>query len=369
MQAKKEKPVGVIYGGGQIPSANYVIGELIKKLLRMSIQVYAIHKSYMGLADSTCYEKIDDMLKACKIQKQIGTYLSTCRKVFPATDEWFDKIIMNLSKYGINTLFICGGDGSALGARDFQARCEEIGYKMKIIFIPCTIDGINGSLSIGLNSAVEESLRQTKMIAANSFATFDNKMRGARIAIVEIQGRNRNDIAVNVLKQIIADSSIAKFAISEINIKFLASGYKWSYTELINSVIATDMPTLILASEGAKPTEMWWDAISGDNISSKLTNLINATGIRKANCDVIGYLSQTNDFISSNEKNLIDMWTLKAIQEFERCLLSVGSTAIICDTDKKLKAVPLSYITELNPNCKEPAIISIEDLITLKPYM
>lgn len=367
MLAKSMEPIGVIYGGGQIPSANYVIGELIRKLLRINTQVYAIHKSYMGLADPTCYEKMD-LPKACKIQKQIGTYLSTCRKVFSYSDEWFYDIIFNLTKYNIHTLFICGGDGSALGAKNFEARCKKSGFKIKIIFIPCTIDGLNGSLSIGINSAVEETLRRTKMMAVNSFATFDNGMKGARIAIVEIQGRNRNDIAVNVLKQLIAELFIGKFGISEINIKFLASGYIWRYTELIESVISTDMPTLIIASEGAKPSELWWDAISGTGVVAKLTNLVNATGVRKANCDVIGYLSQTNDFISNSEKNLIKMWTIVASQVLETSF-DDESKAIICDSSKKIETVPLSYITNLNSNCKEPELISIEDLEILKPYM
>ena len=102
-----------------------------------------------------------------------GTFLGTCRGIDLTDPELFEQSILTLRAYNVNTVMVCGGDGSA-------RQCDEIAdafYKngINIIFaVPLTVDGINGGWSIGLTQAVRECVRQIENIAATSLETRDN---------------------------------------------------------------------------------------------------------------------------------------------------------------------------------------------------
>lgn len=302
--------VAVLFGGGQIPDANIVTAKLIKKLLRrLDVIVYGIHKSFMGLADLECYEKFN-FQKADEIERFPGTYLSTCRKVDPSSNEWFGKIMKNLVKKQIKTIFLIGGDGSSRAAKDFLRRAKREGYDyLQIVYIPCTIDGINGSETIGLESAVLESERQANFAMINAFATWNPKFKGPRVAVIEMQGRNRNDIAINVMNRLISKGAVGCYSLSKVNLIFVPTGYNWSFTNLLEKINSSNKETAVIISEGAKPIEPYWEAIEGENAGRKLENLIKKSGIREVNFQLIGYLSQTNGMTSQKQIELIEEWT------------------------------------------------------------
>lgn len=309
------KNIAVLYGGGQIPSANFVLGKLMEKLLkRGDLTVYGVHKSFWGLSDSSCYEEFT-IQKAKEIQTQVGTYLSTCRKVNPAEDKWFEKIISNLKEKSIRTIIVPGGDGSSRAGNALAQRAKKEGYEIQIVFIPCTIDGINGSDTIGIDSAVAESERQASLIMTNAFATWNPQFFGPRVAIIEMQGRNRNDIAVNVMKKLIDKRTIGSYHISDINLIFIPAGYDWSYYDLLKRVNSTERETAIIVSEGAEPIESCWNAaVDGNSVGDKIKNLIKKGEVREANLAVVGYLSQSNDQISEAERKKIQDWISFAVK-------------------------------------------------------
>lgn len=362
--------VAVLYGGGQIPSANIVLGKLIEWLISMNYIVYGIRKSYMGLADEEGYEKFI-LEKAQQIQSQLGTYLEMCRKVDPSSKEWFNRITELLKKFDIHTLFICGGDGSLRGATDFEAKCREIDFPMRIIFIPCTIDGINGSLSIGKNSAVAESIKRVEAMIVNSLATWDAGLIGPRVPIIELQGRNRNDILLSVCEWLAKKEYIGRYKVSDINIICLPAGYEWSYAKLMETIINAQKPSVIIVAEGAIPLEPWWEAISGEKVGHKLEKLINSikvngNPIKKANPDIVGYLSQTNDIISEQDIKRIDLWTLIAAQTLY--LSDNGSKAIV-DIGKGPEWIELQDLADKNPNSEETVPLSTEEWELIAPYL
>ena len=356
------KNVAVLYGGGQIPSANIVLGELIERLLgRGDLKVYGVHKSFMGLADSDCYEEFT-LQKARDIKTQIGTYLSTCRKVNPTEDRWFPKTISNLKHMSIRTLKIPGGDGSSRAGSALEERARKVGYEIQVVFIPCTIDGINGSDTIGIDSAVAESERQASLIIANSFATFNPNFLGPRIAIVEVQGRNRNDIAVAVMKKIINKEKIASYDINDIDLIFIPAAYKWSYIQLMSRLEASGRETAIIVSEGAKPEEYYWESIDGLSVGEKFKNLIKQGHVREANLNIIGYLSQTNDHSDVEVKKIKD-WIFFAIKSMYKTKESI---AIIKTDDFKTMSLK---IFAAGTESEKPIPLSNEDSEKLKSYL
>ncbi len=361
------KNIAVIYGGGQIPSGNFVLGEIFKKLLnRTDLTVYGVHKSFLGLSNySDDYEKFS-ISKAKAIQGQIGTYLSTCRKVNPADDEWFSKILSNLKERDIKTIIIPGGDGSSRAGNVLSQRAKEEGYNLQIIFIPCTIDGIEGSdTTIGIDSAVAESYRQASLIIANAFATFNPSFLGPRIAINEIQGRNRNDIAVALMKKILEKRKIGKYYIDDIDLIFIPAAYDWSYHKLIKRITSSDKETAIIVSEGARPNEIYWDTVTkGRSVGEKLENLIKDGGKREVNLNLIGYLSQANQEISREEKKKIQEWICFAI----KAMNATNDSVAIIKSDNEFKAVPLKEFAEKTDS--DSAIpLSKEDFQKLRLYL
>ena len=358
------KNIAFLYGGGQIPSGNVVLGKLAEKLLkRGDLTVYGVHKSFMGLADPSCYEEFT-MQKAKEIQLQIGTYLSTCRKVNPSEDQWFEKIMTNLKDRNIKTLVIPGGDGSSRAGNALQKRAKKEGYDLQIVFIPCTIDGINGSDTIGIDSAVAESERHATLMMVNAFATLNPKFLGPRVAIIEMQGRNRNDIAVNVMRKIIARRKVGSYYIPDINLIFIPSGYEWSYYDLLNNVNSTEKETAIIVSEGAKPIQTYWEeALEGNSVGDKIKNLIKNGKIREANLDVVGYLSQSNAQISEEEIKKIQDWVSFAIKAMYKTNESI---AIIKKDDFEIMLLE----EFANKTDSEKAIpLSEDELIEFKKYL
>lgn len=336
--------IAIIYGGGQIPTANLVTGKLGEKLIQKGAKVYGVHKSFLGMLDQFCYEKFT-LQKTREIQIQLGTYLSMCRNVDPSKEPWFTDIVKRLNEFVINTLFIIGGDGSSRAARELLLKMQQVERKIRIIFIPCTIDGIPNSESIGFDSAVAESFRHVCAMIVNAFATWNPNYDLPRIPIIEIQGRNRNDIAVGVMKKIIDCGKIGKYCINEFNIIFIPSAYSWSYKELLKNLYVSDTKTAIIAAEGAVPIETDWNTIPVKGVGQKLENLIKADAVRECNLDIVGYLSQTNDSITETEIQKIEDWVSFAVNFLFEHAETEDSFAIIKNKNE-FSAMPIKEFAD-----------------------
>lgn len=309
--------VAIVYGGGQIPPANYITGLIAEMLLNLGCTVYGVHKSFMGMADASNYELLDSAKSVC-IKYEVGTYLGTCRGVNPASDEWFERIYRCIKTNGIHTLIIPGGDGSSRAMSDFYRRIKELhsGYRINILFIPCTIDGIEGSETIGLDSAVELTYKNTLFIAENAFATHRPQYPTGRVAIVETQGRNRNDISYRAVKR------LAK-RWDDDQMIYIPAAYPWSFPKLLHRINSVKREVLVVIPEGAKPIENYWEAISGKTPGAKIETLIKVTGRKEVNLNVIGYLGQTCDVVES-DKSKCEQW-VRFLEE-TICTLSAGES-------------------------------------------
>lgn len=359
--------IAVMYGGGQIPEANVLMGYIISRFCNY-MRVFGIHQSYKGLGRSECYEEMTEE-KASEIKKQIGTYFSTCRDFNPAADENFPDILQQLKAHCIGLLIICGGDGSARGAVELEAKLKEAGYNILIIWLPCTIDGITGTESIGFKSAVLKSTSDVMNMAVNSWATYDHGLKGPRIAIVEMMGRNRDDILVKVMRIIQNYEKIGKYNVSDVRIVPIPSSHVWSYNQLILDVLNEDKPVTILTSEGATPVETSFGAINSKGVARKLEMLFNLTGVKKSNCHVVGYLSQTNSENSMEEKECSTWaYALESMLQ-ENGGFTEAQAFIYRDCCGDFAFVPLKEITEQNPYTKEAIPLSDEDKRFLEEFL
>lgn len=356
---------GILFGGGQIPEANYLMGSLIEGILETSNgAVFGIKASYMGMAKKEDYERMT-VEKARMIKNQSGTYFGTCRNFNPASDENFPKILSQLKAHGIHKLYFCGGDGTSRAGDEFDKKLKESGYEVSIYWVPCTIDGISGTESIGKESAVAESFKTANNIAMNAWATFDYGLKGPRVAVVELMGRNRDDILVATMKKIVSKGEIGNYKLDEILLKAIPSDHSWSIDDLLDLVNASEKPTMLLASEGAVPREFWFEMLTVKGVANRITAVIDRKKVKRANADVIGYMSQTNEESKKFHKK-VDSWVKETIRL--STFPHMDAQAIV-KNGNKFSTYPLAEIAKLNPNTKKIVPMSEEDKKFLFPYL
>ncbi|MBE5819916.1 MAG: hypothetical protein E7310_03760 [Clostridiales bacterium] len=363
--------IAIMYGGGQIPEANSLMGAIATLLLRRKEfgNVYGIHQSYAGMANEKCYELLTEA-KVSVFEDQIGTYFGTCRNFDPSAEENFPWILQQLKAHDIHALIVCGGDGSFRAGRDMERKLKEANYPLNMFFFPCTIDGIKGSKSIGTKAAVKQTYERAIYVAANAWATFDYGLKGPRVAVIEAMGRNRDTILCEVLKLIKKEGKIGKFKLEDIRLIALPSDHKWSVEALVKEVNNSEVPTLIMASEGAFPKEKWFKLIDVTNgVAKKIAALIDIEQQKRANADVIGYLSQSNSFGLECREIYEDYlpWIECLNNEIANFSSYSEAQAIICECG--VHCVPLTYMADLNPNSKAIVTLSPEDKEILKDFL
>ncbi|WP_434642398.1 ATP-dependent 6-phosphofructokinase [Thermoanaerobacterium thermosaccharolyticum] len=176
------KKVAVITSGGDAPGINSALFGMISK--NSDIEICGFNGGYDGILNSEPIYFKDINLRQANVS---GNYiLQTSRSTAPRTEEGRAKIIKRLKSLGINTLIVCGGDGS------FKAAELLTEQGMPCLGIPLTIDNdIYGTeCTIGYNTAIKRvtdvlySLHQTA-----------HNMPG-RIFMVEVFGGNSGHIAL-----------------------------------------------------------------------------------------------------------------------------------------------------------------------------
>jgi len=179
---KPIKKIAVITSGGDAPGINSALFGMMSK--NSNIEVCGFNGGYDGILTSEPIYFKDINLKQANVS---GNYiLMTSRSTAPRTKEGRAKIIKRLNSLGIDTLVVCGGDGS------FKAAELLIEQGMPCLGIPLTIDNdIYGTeCTVGYNTAIKRvtdvlySLHQTA-----------HNMPG-RIFMVEVFGGDSGHIAI-----------------------------------------------------------------------------------------------------------------------------------------------------------------------------
>lgn len=329
----------IIHGGGLVDPSKCVLMRLAKTLSKERVyDRIAIGKfSFEALLTPIFISWYSDSLEEYVKDKR-GTYFGTCRGIDLCNPILFEKAITCLKESDISTVIVAGGDGSSRQVAEISGAFMEKG--INIIFpVPLTIDGINGGLSIGINEAVKESIRQIENIVSTALQTRDNGRFG--VTMVEIQGRNRDDIMANVLKNILAKQKISDWTLSEIFLRVIPANFETNEDKLVNEINQSDEKTLILISEGAK--------IKMPQLTEKLT--------RKVRSLVIGHPSQSNNMTSKGDIKIYNDWVDRACS-----IIAKDPHGSYCIANKggNLSKWPIDYYAQLNPREGQKAEISLK---------
>lgn len=335
----------IIHGGGLVDSSKVVLMRLGKNLSKVYGKVFIAKYSFEGLYKPEFWLEYNEVLVK-DIEPKRGTYFGTCRGIdlTDLSSGRAEKAIITLKAYNIKTVIIAGGDGSARQASEISLTFNANG--INIIFpVPLTIDGINGGLSIGINEAVKESIRQIDNIVSTSLKTRDNEQFG--VVMVELQGRNRDDILANVLKYFCDNQRVNDCNFSDLTLRVVPANFETDESKLIEDINNSSKRTLILVSEGSN--------IKIADLKGKVN--------RKVRSLVVGYSSQSNGLTSEEDILIYNDWIDKACEII--AVNPFGTYSIVHTMDGKIYVKPISYYADLNPREGQKAELSDE----LKKYI
>ncbi len=200
---KKQKTIGILTGGGDVPGLNPAIRAVTYRALREGYRVLGIRRGWAGLVDfipdknadnSDCVQLLTENL-VNRAGRTGGTFLHTSRtrpshlprRIVPPhlrdryTDEINDVtpiILQNLEFLGIDYMIPIGGDDTL----SYGRRLHEEG--VKIIAIPKTMDNdVPGTdYCIGFSTCVTRTLELTRKLRTSAGSH-------ERFLVVEVFGR------------------------------------------------------------------------------------------------------------------------------------------------------------------------------------
>lgn len=337
----------IIHGGGLVDPSKVVLMRIAKNLSKIYQQVYIAKYSFEGLYKQEFWLEYNEALVK-DIEPKRGTYFGTCRGIDLTDPKKAIDTMVTIRSRNISTVIIAGGDGSARQAAEISGYFYK--HNINIIFpVPLTIDGINGGFSIGIKEAVKESIRQIDNIVSTSLKTRDNEQFG--VVMVELQGRNRDDILANVLKHFCVEQKVNDCNFPDLLLRVVPANFETDESKLIEDINNSSKRTLILLSEGSN--------IKIADLKGKVN--------RKVRSLVVGYSSQSNGLTSEEDILVYNEWIDKACEIIAREPRRTYS--IVHTMDGEIMSKPISYYAELNPRRGQKAVLPEELSTLVKQYM
>lgn len=182
----KIKKIALLTSGGDSPGMNAAVRGVVRTAIVNGLEVCGVRRGYQGLIEADFLPM--HLGSVSGIVNQGGTVLLSARSEEFKTEEGMRRAFDNLDREGINALIVIGGDGTFRGAHALWSR-----FRFPTVGVPASIDNdIAGTdFSIGFDTAVNTALEVIDKIR-------DTATSHERLFIVEVMGRNRGFIALEV---------------------------------------------------------------------------------------------------------------------------------------------------------------------------
>jgi 6-phosphofructokinase 1 len=180
------KTIGIVTTGGDAPGMNAAIRAVTRIAYSKDLRVLGFERGWEGLLTNT-YRELTPRSVGGIVQLG-GTILHTTRCPEFKTDKSQQKAAENLALNNVDGLVVIGGNGSFHGALDLSKKTDA-----SMIGIPASIDNdIYGTdETIGFDTAVNTAVSVIDKIR-------DTAISHERLFIVEVMGRERGFLAMNV---------------------------------------------------------------------------------------------------------------------------------------------------------------------------
>lgn len=344
----RESNAIIIHGGGLVDPSKIIMMRLANNLKQDQVydRIYLGRYSFESLYTPEFWLEYNWRLVETLKDKR-GCFFGTCRGIDLTDPILCQKAIQCLKEKDVTTVIVAGGDGSSRQVAEISDTFMKEGINF-IFAIPLTIDGINGGDSVGMKQAVRESVRQIENIVATSLETRDNGSFG--VVMVELQGRNRDDIIASVLQTFVKNRSVADCNLQDILLKVVPANIETAEDVLAYEINQSTQRTLILISEGAKIKMRTF----ADQIERKVRSL------------TIGHLSQSNGMTTKADEHEYGLWIDQITSIIEK---SPDECFSVVRQGHSYKKMPVDYYAKLNPRKGQVAVLDSSLNELLKTYM
>jgi len=180
----KIKKIGVLTSGGDAPGMNAAIRAVVRTGVNNDIEVIGIISGFKGLINGDFRQM--ETTSVSNIIQRGGTILKTARSEKFKTKEGMEKAYQNLKRQAIDALIVIGGDGTFIGAYEFNSI-----YDFPIIGLPGTIDNdlYGTDFTIGYDTAINTVVEAADKIRDTAYSH-------DRLFIIEVMGRDAGFIAL-----------------------------------------------------------------------------------------------------------------------------------------------------------------------------
>lgn len=341
-----------LYGGGLIDSANYFLRTIIQPVSTSERfeHTYVGRYSFEALLNKSYILEWNKELKI-RAEMSHGGYFGTCRGI-NLTDPTLQHIAIQQCKArGITWVFVAGGDGSSRQVAEIADDFEKAGIKFAFI-MPCTVDGIEGGASLGIDMAVKTYVNIIQNFANATLCTRDD--RHYSISAVILQGRNRDDLLAHVLQHIVS-GPVAGFEPPDIDIFAIPANFEWSREVLSEKVETSEKPILLLISEGATLAK------------SELHSFFK----KKVRIHSIGHLSQANGNTKGKDRKRINYLVNKLL--YPNLLVGVKAgrpfSLVVNQNFDFVNIEDIGYFARLNPKNGQHPTLPLQLQTLLEMYI
>jgi len=229
----------IVTCGGICPGLNDVIRTITLTLLwdYKVKKVLGFRYGYEGLSSKRRTEPIELTPENVDgIQHEGGTILGSSRGPQELAD-----MVTTLEEFGVNVLFVIGGDGTFTGAHKLAGEITKQKKQISVIGIPKTIDNdiYCSEVTFGLSTAVEEARKAIYAAHEEAKAAWNG------IGIVKLMGRESGFIAAGA---VLANSDVNYCLVPEVPFKL--EGEK-GLLESLKNRLARKRHAVIVVAEGA----------------------------------------------------------------------------------------------------------------------
>jgi len=250
----------VVTCGGLCPGLNTVVRELAMCLSRQYgvQQIVGIPQGYRGFLYPEEWKSLDETVVQ-NLHNQGGSMLGSSRGGHDT-----DAIVDSLVKFGINLLFVVGGDGTVRGAAKIAEEVKRRGLAISVACIPKTIDNDIPLIdrTFGFESAVEAA-RDAINVANTEAEGFP-----FGLGVVKVMGRNSGFIAMHsALGSCVADLVLVP------EVDFYLDGKGGIVDHLYERLLAHDKAVVVVA-EGAGQKLMAELGAAGEEVKDASGNVL-----------------------------------------------------------------------------------------------
>ncbi len=338
----------LIYGGGLADSANYMMRTWADAFVATGKfdKIYVGFNSFAATQNPALIEEWTPELKAEAESSKTGGFFGTSRNVMMSDPDVQKTAIEVLKSKDIDFVGCMGGDGSSRCSAAIADAFLAEGILWAFL-MPATIDGIEGGRSFGLKAAVRTSCYIIEQLVSTCLNTLN--VTEAPVLVVEVQGRNRDDILANVLYQM--ESGNINFGRCKPKVVAIPANQPTT-AEGLFELRKVKEPVLILLSEGA--------SVSKSEIKSFLS-LLNGKKVRTFE---VAHLSQMNGMTSQTEKQEINQAVAMAERKLPSLIDLNMPFAFVYDSDSVI-LTDINYYAQKNPReGQHPTLDSeLEDIV------